>query len=66
MTSPELFDRLALKIECPATEEARRAHPRKPCLAKCTGAQPTSPCECWCGGICHSSGVCILDLRRRQ
>lgn len=58
---PELFDRLALKVDAAGGErELRALHGGQECIGKCLNAQPESPCECSCSGICHSSGRCIL------
>ena len=58
----EMFDRRELKIEAVGGEaELRRLHGSRPCDGRCLGANPSSPCECLCSGVCHSAGRCILQ-----
>lgn len=60
-TQPELFDRTELKIDAAGgVKMMRHLHGSRACNAKCLSAQPSSPCDCPCNGVCHSSGRCIL------
>ena len=56
--SDELFDRARLKLDACASDPTLRHGPDE-CGSLCLGAQPGSPCECGCNGVCHSLGRCV-------